>query len=72
MSNGSLASAAIRNRLDCFIITEPFTGQKWRPLYNGKISVERPLDTREMSTKTLADVVEALVGAGAYLAQSLY
>lgn len=47
--------------LDSFIITKPFTGQKWRPLYND--SANQPKRIREMSTKTLADVVEALIGA---------
>ena len=63
MSNGSLATAAMRTGLDRFIITKPFTGQKWRPLYNGKLAANQPERTREMSTKTLADVVEALIGA---------
>ncbi len=63
MSNSSLATAAIRTGLDRFIITKPFTGQKWRPLYNGRVAVNQPKRTREMSTKILADVVEALIGA---------
>ena len=51
----------MRTGLDQFIITKPFTGQKWRPLYNG--GANQPGRIREMSTKTLADVVEALIGA---------
>ena len=47
--------------MDRFIITKPFTGQKWRPLYNGNLAANKPERTREMSTKTLADVVEALM-----------
>lgn len=66
VSNSSLATAAMRTGLDRFIITKAFTGQKWRPLYNGKVTANQPERTREMSTKTLADVVEALIGA-AYL-----
>lgn len=63
MSNSSLATAAIRTGLDRFIITKPFTGQKWRPVYNGGLAANQPEQTREMSTKILADVVEALIGA---------
>lgn len=63
VSNASLANAAIRMGLDHFIITKPFTGQKWRPPYNGGLAANQSERTREMSTKTLADVVEALIGA---------
>ena len=61
VSNSSLANAAMRTGMDRFIITKPFTGQKWRPLYNGNLAANKPGPTREMSTKTLADVVEALM-----------
>lgn len=63
VSNSSLANAAMRMGMDKFIITKPFTGQKWRPLYNGNLAANQPERTREMSTKTLADVIEALIGA---------
>lgn len=63
VSNSSLANAAMRMGMDRFIITKPFTGQKWRPLYNGSLAANQPERTREMSTKTLADVIEALIGA---------
>ena len=63
VSNSSLATAAVRTGLDRFIITRPFTGQKWRPMYNGRLAANQPERTREMSTKILADVVEALIGA---------
>ncbi|KAL9131198.1 MAG: hypothetical protein Q9217_000800 [Psora testacea] len=66
VSNGNLASAAVQAGLPEFIITRPFTGRKWRPPYNDQMISEQPVRTREMSTKTLADVVEALIGA-AYL-----
>ena len=66
VSNSSLATAAMRVGLDRFIITKPFTGQKWRPLYHGRLVANQPEQSREMSTKILADVVEALIGA-AYL-----
>ncbi|KAK2591741.1 Dicer-like protein 2 [Conoideocrella luteorostrata] len=65
VSNSRLARAAIGTGLPRFILTKSFTGQKWRPLYLAKYEadaykVERG---RAMSTKTLADVVEALIGA---------
>ena len=63
MNNNSLATAARRVGLDRFIITKPFTGQKWRPLYHGGLAGSQPELSREMSTKILADVVEALIGA---------
>ena len=53
----------MRVGLDRFIITKPFTGQKWRPLYHGRLVANQPEQSREMSTKILADVVEALIGA---------
>ena len=63
VSNSSLATAAMRVGLDRFIITKPFTGHKWRPLYQGRLVATQPEQSREMSTKILADVVEALIGA---------
>ena len=63
VNNNSLATAARRVGLDRFIITKPFTGQKWRPLYQGGLVGSQPELNREMSTKVLADVVEALIGA---------
>lgn len=59
--NTNMAKAAI-DRLDKFILTKPFTGSKWRPLYVSDI-LSAELKQRQMSSKTLADVVEALVGA---------
>lgn len=66
VSNGSLARTAMETGLDRFIFRKPFTGRKWRPLYNSSLRTTEPPRSREMSTKVLADVVEALVGA-AYL-----
>lgn len=63
VSNSSLASAAIKKGLDQYILTKAFTGNKWRPLYNSQIIKTQSAGKREMSSKTLADVVEALVGA---------
>ena len=65
VSNGSLARAAMDTGLDRFIITKPFTGLKWQPPCNSELLHQLP-GKRDISTKTLADVVEALIGA-AYL-----
>lgn len=60
--NSNLAAAALAIGLDKFIITKPFTGSKWRPPVVEEILAQTP-GKRSMSTKTLADVVEALIGA---------
>ena len=61
VSNSSLATAAKRKDLDQYILTQPFTGDKWRPLYCDDL-LETPTNgRREMSSKTLADVIEALL-----------
>ncbi|OJD27728.1 hypothetical protein ACJ73_00875 [Blastomyces percursus] len=65
VSNKRLSYAAVETGLDKFILVDVFTGAKWRPGYN-KVhleSEEQGIPQREMSTKTLADVVEALIGA---------
>jgi dsRNA-specific ribonuclease len=63
VDNARLAQAALDFGLDRYIITESLSLQRWRPKY-----VEdhlQPSDsitaTRKMATKTLADVVEALI-----------
>jgi len=62
--NRTLAEAAVALGLDRFIITKRFTGKKWRPPCVGDYSrTENESEMREMSSKTLADVVEALIGA---------
>ncbi|KAG8630094.1 hypothetical protein KVT40_001713 [Elsinoe batatas] len=58
--NSTLTKAALHHGLDKYILTKPFTGAKWRPPYLSTPNVE---STRNMSTKILADVVEALIGA---------
>ncbi|KAI1921597.1 Dicer-like protein 2 [Ophidiomyces ophidiicola] len=65
VSNGYLAKAAVRAQLDKFILTKPFSGAKWRPSYNTDFTASDAAvaPSREMSTKVLADVVEALIGA---------
>ncbi len=64
VANSRLARAAVDCGLDAFIITQPFTGRKWCPLYVSDLlnADEAPPPKREMSTKVLADVVEALIG----------
>ncbi|KAF2143233.1 uncharacterized protein K452DRAFT_350330 [Aplosporella prunicola CBS 121167] len=68
VSNGALAKAAKKVGLDYFIRLKPFTGLKWRPRYLGDelTALNDAPKQRTMSTKVLADVVEALIGA-AYL-----
>ena len=63
VSNGRLAMAAQETTLDKYILTKPFTGKKWRPLNNIRLGTPRTLQQREVSSKTLADVVEAIIGA---------
>lgn len=66
VANARLCKAARDIRLDQFIISKGLTLQRWRPNYVEDYEDEsRPDDTktRQMSTKTLADVVEALIGA---------
>ncbi|KAL7785817.1 hypothetical protein V8C37DRAFT_393414 [Trichoderma ceciliae] len=64
--NSRLYRAAVDFELSKFIVTKAFTGQKWRPLYLDDVLQEDATATpekRKLSTKTLADVVEALIGA---------
>ncbi|KAJ8133310.1 hypothetical protein O1611_g307 [Lasiodiplodia mahajangana] len=65
VANSRLCRASVSKGLDKFILTKSFTGAKWRPLYinNFLSSEETPPATRELSTKTLADIVESLIGA---------
>lgn len=65
VANSRLCRAAMDSGLPKFILTRPFTGHKWRPLYldNYLGSGMSPAKGRRMSTKTLADVVESLIGA---------
>ncbi|KAI1428743.1 RNase3 domain-containing protein [Xylaria sp. FL1777] len=65
VSNSRLCRASVEKGLDSFILTESFKAVKWRPLYiQNFLSTETTSPARrQMSTKTLADVVESLVGA---------
>lgn len=64
VSNSRLWRASVQIGLDAYIMTKRFTGDRWRPLYLEKLcsESESPGATREMSTKTLADVIESLIG----------
>ncbi|KAF5701438.1 Dcl-2 dicer RNA helicase [Fusarium globosum] len=65
VSNERLQRVCLEKGLSKFILSKSFTALKWRPLYLDDVSKEkfrpRPAPTR--GSKTLADVVEALIGA---------
>ncbi|KAI1153106.1 RNase3 domain-containing protein [Nemania diffusa] len=65
VSNARLCRASVEKGLDKFVLTKRFTGDEWRHLYiEDLLSNEENTSTkRELSTKTLADVVESLIGA---------
>lgn len=61
--NSNLAKVALEAGLDQFVLAESFTGKKWRPPYLYDASGKTAKLQREISSKVLADVVEALIGA---------
>lgn len=63
VANARLSRAAVEVGLDQYILTKHFTAQKWRPLYISELLRSGTKPRRQMSTKILADVVEALIGA---------
>ena len=65
VSNQNLARAAVAKGLDRFIIVENPPMDKWRPLYIHQFSEEHDgsKPQRTLSMKTIADVVESLIGA---------
>ncbi|SPO03482.1 related to Dcl-2 dicer RNA helicase/RNAseIII CAF [Cephalotrichum gorgonifer] len=67
VSNAYLSRACVERGLDKFILDKPFTGRKWHPLFVDEVIAragkEETTGKRSMATKTLADVVEALIGA---------
>lgn len=65
ISNARLSRAAIETGLAKYILYDRFTGKQWRPLYLDDLAEESNEARRErpLSTKVLADVVEALIGA---------
>jgi dsRNA-specific ribonuclease len=64
VSNSRLCKAALDRGLDQFILTKIFTGSKWRPMYVETALEDRGGGTRKIPSKTVADVVESLIGAG--------
>ncbi|EMC95345.1 hypothetical protein BAUCODRAFT_46072, partial [Baudoinia panamericana UAMH 10762] len=66
VSNNTLAQAAHNLQLNRWILTKSFTGTKWRPIYASEVLRTDFSQPKQISSKTLADVVEALIGA-AYL-----
>lgn len=63
ISNARLSRAAIDCGLDKFIVKNAFNGHKWRPIYVEDLVERSESPKRELSSKVLADVVEALIGA---------
>ncbi|EAW13550.1 putative RNA helicase/RNAse III [Aspergillus clavatus NRRL 1] len=62
VQNPRLTKAALDTGLDAFVITKMFTPRKWSaPLISERL--ERVAGKRQVSSKVLADVVEALIGA---------
>ena len=64
VGNARLCRAALDVGLDRFIHTEPFAGAQWKVQTNARLRSQAGDQTgRKVSTKVLADVVEALIGA---------
>lgn len=63
VANSRLSRAAVDTGLDRFIVTKQFTGHKWRPPYIEDLLQSPTEAQRNLSSKVLADVVEALIGA---------
>lgn len=62
VENPRLAREAVDRDLGSFIISKGFNARKWSaPVISEKVNTSR--GRRDMSTKVLADVVEALIGA---------
>ena len=63
VNNAHLSKAAVRIGLDQYIHTEPFHGAHWRPAMSEELLRKDVMQTRQLSTKVLADIVEAIIGA---------
>lgn len=64
ISNAHLCKATVASGLDQFIIAEGWKRSKWKPSSFIDKVLSNPLEAqRMMSTKTLADVIESLIGA---------
>ncbi|KAI5270206.1 P-loop containing nucleoside triphosphate hydrolase protein [Aureobasidium subglaciale] len=68
--NASLSRAALSTGVDRFVSTTKFTGNHWKPPTRSVDQTDQNDKTVDRSTKTLADVVEALIGAS-YIDQGL-
>ncbi|KAI5206743.1 P-loop containing nucleoside triphosphate hydrolase protein [Aureobasidium subglaciale] len=68
--NASLSRAALSSGVDRFVSTTKFTGNHWKPPISSIDETDASDKTVDRSTKTLADVVEALIGAS-YIDQGL-
>ncbi|KFY55313.1 hypothetical protein V497_07052 [Pseudogymnoascus sp. VKM F-4516 (FW-969)] len=67
VANSRLSRASLAAGLDRYIVTKSFTARKWSPPYIKEIlEAELFPEKRTLSTKVLADVVEALIG-GSFL-----
>jgi dsRNA-specific ribonuclease len=60
VSNNTSSKAAAKLHLSRWINTASFTAAKWRPRYAGPST--KPASKLQLSTKILADVVEAIIG----------
>ncbi|KAI5858141.1 hypothetical protein BZA05DRAFT_331211, partial [Tricharina praecox] len=60
VSNGTSSKSAAEKRLSRWINLAPFTALKWKPRYAD--SNVTPPDSKMLSTKILADVVESIIG----------
>ena len=63
VANSRLVRAGVEAKLDRYIVSKPFTARKWAPGYVSNYSQPVVAEKRTLSTKVLADVVEALIGA---------
>ncbi|KAL2117135.1 hypothetical protein VTJ04DRAFT_9303 [Mycothermus thermophilus] len=64
VSNSRLCRAAIAAGLDVYLIYQQFQLRRWRPTYLEDLLFPRAATaTRVLSTKTLADLIESLLGA---------
>lgn len=66
ISNSHLSRMALEVGLDKFILTDPFSKRTWKPPLISDVYSNEVESTRRVPKRTLADTVEALIGA-AYL-----
>lgn len=66
ISNSHLSRMAFEVGLDKFILTDPFNKGTWKPPHISDVHSNEVESTRSVPKRTLADTVEALIGA-AYL-----